>query len=234
MDVRIRPASQADLPVLVRLLGELFSLEADFTPDAERQRFGLALMLSDRRHRIVLVAERGGEVIGMVTGQLVVSTAEGGLSALLEDLIVAAGARGGGGGRKLVAAPGVRAAEGGGAEPALLVQVDEDLGVVAARERVPPDEGRPELTTVVYRAGEDGVHRAPLVRGRGVLGAGHAQAGEPEHAPAGVHAHPGAGWERNARPAGERDDRRGRTPVGCHRPASRTTIETSPCTTEMR
>jgi GNAT superfamily N-acetyltransferase len=86
----------------VRLLGQLFSIEADFTPDAPRQRLGLALMLSDHRVRTVLVAERGGEVLGMVTAQLVVSTAEGGLSTLVEDLIVEPGSRGAGIGRALL------------------------------------------------------------------------------------------------------------------------------------
>jgi GNAT superfamily N-acetyltransferase len=104
MDVRIRPASTADLPALVRLLEALFSIEADFTPDRERQRLGLALMLSDPRRRAVLVAERTGAVIGMVTGQLVVSTAEGGLSVLVEDMVVDAAARGRGVGRTLLRA----------------------------------------------------------------------------------------------------------------------------------
>ena len=104
MDVRIRFASQVDLPVLVHLLGELFSIEADFRPDPERQRVGLALMLADRRTRAVLVAEEAGAVIGMVTGQLVVSTAEGAPSVLVEDMIVAAPVRGRGVGRSLLAA----------------------------------------------------------------------------------------------------------------------------------
>jgi GNAT superfamily N-acetyltransferase len=102
VDLRIRPACAADLGILVRLLGKLFSIEADFTPDAARQRLGLALMISDHRVRAVLVAERGGEVFGMVTAQLVVSTAEGGLSALVEDMIVEEGARGAGIGRALL------------------------------------------------------------------------------------------------------------------------------------
>jgi GNAT superfamily N-acetyltransferase len=102
VDFRIRPACTADLDPMVRLLGELFALEADFAPDPDRQRFGLALMLSDRRHRAVLVAERGAAVIGMVTAQLLVSTAEGGLSALVEDLVVERSARGGGVGRALL------------------------------------------------------------------------------------------------------------------------------------
>ena len=102
MEIRIRAAEAADLPVLVRLLRELFTIEADFTADEARQRIGLTLLLSDHRAG-VLVAERGGEVIGMVTAQLVISTAEGGLSALVEDMVVEAGARGGGVGRSLLA-----------------------------------------------------------------------------------------------------------------------------------
>ncbi len=120
MDLRIRPACDADLPVLVRLLGDLFALEPDFPVDPGRQRRGLALMLSDPRQRAVLVAERGGEVIGMATGQLVVSTAEGGVSALVEDLIVDARARRGGVGLALLSALEVWAARRGATRLQLL------------------------------------------------------------------------------------------------------------------
>ena len=102
MDVVIRPARTADLDRLVHLLQDLFSIEADFTPDPERQRAGLALMLSDPAQRAVLVAEWRGSVLGMVTAQLVVSTAEGGHSALVEDMIVEEAARGAGLGRLLL------------------------------------------------------------------------------------------------------------------------------------
>ena len=53
---------------------------------------------------MVLVAELDRAVIGMVTAQLVVSTAEGGRSALVEDLVVDASERGTGAGRALLAA----------------------------------------------------------------------------------------------------------------------------------
>ncbi len=98
----IRAATPRDLDALVRLLGALFSLEADFTPDAPRQRRGLELLLADPQRRAVLVAERGGAVVGMVTGQLLVSTAEGGPAVLLEDLVVEEATRGQGLGRRLV------------------------------------------------------------------------------------------------------------------------------------
>jgi ribosomal protein S18 acetylase RimI-like enzyme len=100
-EVRIRTATEADLPALVRLLAALFSIEKDFRPDPQRQLFGLRLLLADRRRCAVLVADRSGDVIGMVTGQLVVSTAEGGPSVLVEDLVVDEGARRGGVGAAL-------------------------------------------------------------------------------------------------------------------------------------
>ena len=52
----------------------------------------------------MLVAERAGAVVGMVTAQLVVSTAEGGLSAWVEDLVVLATERRRGTGRALLEA----------------------------------------------------------------------------------------------------------------------------------
>jgi GNAT superfamily N-acetyltransferase len=120
METRIRPASTTDLPSLVRLLGELFSIEADFAPDPGAQRLGLALMLTDPRRRVVLVAEHGGLVIGMVTGQLLVSTAEGGLSVLVEDMVVEARQRGRGVGRALLGAVEDWAAERGATRLQLL------------------------------------------------------------------------------------------------------------------
>ncbi len=120
MAVRIRPATTSDVPVLVQLLGDLFSIEADFTPDADAQRVGLALMLADPRRRMVLVAERAGAVVGMVTGQLLVSTAEGGHSVLVEDMVVERTLRGHGIGRKLLDAIEAWATERGATRLQLL------------------------------------------------------------------------------------------------------------------
>jgi ribosomal protein S18 acetylase RimI-like enzyme len=102
--VRIRGATAADLDALVRLLEVLFSIEADFRPDPARQRRGLSLLLAVPDRAAVLVAEQGGAVVGMATAQLVVSTAEGGPAALVEDVVVLSGARGHGVGRALVGA----------------------------------------------------------------------------------------------------------------------------------
>jgi len=119
-DLSIRRATSSDLDALVRLLGVLFSIEADFAPDVERQRRGLAMLLATPERAAVLVAERAGAVAGMVTAQLVVSTAEGGPSALVEDMVVEASERRHGVGRALLAAAEAWAAERGATRLQLL------------------------------------------------------------------------------------------------------------------
>lgn len=105
MDVKIRNAQPDDLDALTALLGQLFTIEADFTVDAGRQRRGLGLMLDGcMKHRCVKVAEADGEVVGMVTAQLLISTAEGGAVALVEDMVVDVQYRGRGIGRQLMGA----------------------------------------------------------------------------------------------------------------------------------
>ena len=103
-DPVIRAAEERDLEVLLGLLQALFSIEADFRPDPDRQRRGLALLLAEPARAAVLVAERRGAVVGMVTAQLVVSTSEGGPSGWVEDMVVAEAERGRGLGRRLLEA----------------------------------------------------------------------------------------------------------------------------------
>lgn len=101
--VHFRQAQVADLDSLVGLLKVLFSIEEDFHFDAIRQRRGLEMML-DNAGAVVLVAEAESRVIGMCSGQLMVSTAEGGFSLLVEDVVVDEGWRGRGVGSGLLKA----------------------------------------------------------------------------------------------------------------------------------
>ena len=99
----IRPAGTDDLAAMTRLLQELFSVETEFEFDGPKQRGGLQMLL-DSSMAGVWVAERRGRVVGMVTVQLVISTAEGGLSGLLEDLVVSSAYRRRGLGKALLSA----------------------------------------------------------------------------------------------------------------------------------
>ncbi len=83
----IRRARAADLADLTALLQILFGIEEDFSFDEARQRQGLVLMLENEQG-VVLAAEDSGKVIGMCTGQLLISTAEGGPAVLVEDVVV--------------------------------------------------------------------------------------------------------------------------------------------------
>ena len=83
----IRSAKHEDLYGMLLLLQQLFSIEADFNFDALRQEKGLQLLL-DSENAVIMVAERFHSIIGMGTAQLVISTSEGGLSLLIEDVVV--------------------------------------------------------------------------------------------------------------------------------------------------
>ena len=102
--ITIRNAKPSDIPQLVKLLKELFIIEADFDFDQEKQACGLNLLLSSNKD-CILVAEllNDNKVLGMCTVQTLISTAEGGPVGLLEDLIVATDFRNQGIGAKLLA-----------------------------------------------------------------------------------------------------------------------------------
>ena len=95
-------AAGQDIPQLVALLGELFSIEQDFTPDSGRQAAGLGRLLERPDAAVFVARDSRGEPVGMVSAQLVVSTAQGALSAWIEDAIVAGNCRGQGVGRMLL------------------------------------------------------------------------------------------------------------------------------------
>jgi ribosomal protein S18 acetylase RimI-like enzyme len=99
----IRTASIDDLDRLVGLLQVLFSIEEDFVFSAHKQRQGLELLLDSEQAHIVVAVE-ADQIIGMATGQLLVSTAEGGLAMIIEDVVIAPGFRRRGHGRQLLLA----------------------------------------------------------------------------------------------------------------------------------
>jgi len=89
MAIEIEKATAADVDSLVNLLNILFSIEQDFHPDETAQRKGLQLLMESPGHGQIFVArhiEHG--VVGMVSAQLVISTAMGAPSAWIEDMVV--------------------------------------------------------------------------------------------------------------------------------------------------
>ncbi len=124
----LRKARQQDLGELTALLRLLFSIEEDFSFNAATQRRGLAMMLENDRG-CVLVAEEAGRVVGMCTGQVVVSTAEGGPALLVEDMVVDPAHRGQGIGRALMNAMAGWAVEQGATRLQLLADSNNQPGL---------------------------------------------------------------------------------------------------------
>lgn len=72
---------------MAELLHELFAIEADFTPDFPVQTRGLELLLGKDCAEI-FVAETKGQVVGMCTIQILISTAMGCEVGKIEDVVV--------------------------------------------------------------------------------------------------------------------------------------------------
>ena len=96
-------ASVADIADLVHLLSVLFSIEKDFNPDLAKQQKGLQLLIKNQHSATIQVARNiAGKVVGMVSAQLVISTAQGAASAWVEDMVIDEAYRGHGIGKQLL------------------------------------------------------------------------------------------------------------------------------------
>jgi GNAT superfamily N-acetyltransferase len=86
--LRIEPATLDDLPELTELLFELFSQEADFIANREKEMRGLRLLLEQPSRGRIFVLRSPARIIGMINLLITISTAEGGFVLMLEDLII--------------------------------------------------------------------------------------------------------------------------------------------------
>ena len=101
--IKIRKAVSSDIADLADLLHDLFSIEEDFQFDEQKQRAGLLMLIeSDCNEKVLFVAEKDKRVIGMCSAQTLISTAEGGKAAMIEDMAVEKSARGNGIGRLIM------------------------------------------------------------------------------------------------------------------------------------
>lgn len=119
------PAAVSDVPQLVQLLNLLFAIEQDFQADPEKQARGLRQLIATPENAVIMTARNpDGNVIGMVSAQLVISTAEGAYSAWIEDMVIAEGWRAKGIGRHLLSAALDWARSRGATRAQLLVDLD--------------------------------------------------------------------------------------------------------------
>lgn len=95
-------AVPGDVPLLVELLGILFAQEHELSPDPQKQRRALELILADPSRARIYVAREGDKAIAMAALHFTISTAEGGKVAGLEDCIVHPAHRRKGVGQKLL------------------------------------------------------------------------------------------------------------------------------------
>jgi GNAT superfamily N-acetyltransferase len=120
-------ASSTDITSLVSLLSILFNIEKDFNPDLSKQQTGLELLMQNKVNATIQLARNSaGKVIGMVTAQLVISTAQGAPSAWVEDMVVDADYRGRGVGKKLLQHTLAWAKAKGATRAQLLVDIENE------------------------------------------------------------------------------------------------------------
>jgi GNAT superfamily N-acetyltransferase len=125
--MKIEDANLADIPALSQLLDQLFAIEQDFQPNSDRQIRGMTLLLQNpKRACIKLARDDNGCIVGMVSAQLVISTAEGAPSAWVEDMVVSDSWRGQGIGRKLLDSLLEWAKANGATRAQLLVDMDNE------------------------------------------------------------------------------------------------------------
>jgi GNAT superfamily N-acetyltransferase len=98
----IEQATLEDLPQLIDLLHDLFSLEGDFVPNRAKQMRGLRLILEQPSRGRIFVLRHNGQILGMINLLFTISTAEGGFVILLEDVVVHREFRSQGFGEKLL------------------------------------------------------------------------------------------------------------------------------------
>ncbi|XPV75142.1 MAG: GNAT family N-acetyltransferase [Desulfovibrio sp.] len=87
----IRAAISGDIEALTGLLEILFSIEEDFSFDAEKQARGLGMLIDGGAGQVLVATVRNDLeeiVIGMCVGQVVVSTTQGSTSVIVEDVVV--------------------------------------------------------------------------------------------------------------------------------------------------
>lgn len=99
--ITIELARGDDLAQMAKLVGSLFAIEQDFDIDFEKQLSGITKLFLHESTDL-LVAKHEGAVVGMVTMQRLISSAEGDYVGQIEDLVVTGEYRKSGVGSRLI------------------------------------------------------------------------------------------------------------------------------------
>ena len=91
-------ATESNIEALCDLLNILFTQEADFVSDREKQRMGLKEIIEHPEIGEIFILEKDDTIVGMVSLLYSISTALGGRVAILEDMIIHPDHRGQGAG----------------------------------------------------------------------------------------------------------------------------------------
>lgn len=124
-----RMAEPGDLDALVGLLRQLTELEEDFRFDEAAHRKGLELLIDRQPECCVMTAVDDGKVVGMASGQFVISTACGAPSLWVEDVVIDKTRRGQGVGTVLLEKLAAWAMAKGGRRMQLLADKDNTPAV---------------------------------------------------------------------------------------------------------
>ena len=130
MEIIIKDARFVDIDQMLPLLSELYAIEQDFEFNSGVQTRGLRLMLDGcGKHKAVKVAWMNDIIVGMCTAQTRISTAQGNISAVVEDLVVDRGYRKKGIATLLLSGINVWAVNKGIKSISLLADKDNHIGL---------------------------------------------------------------------------------------------------------
>jgi GNAT superfamily N-acetyltransferase len=93
MEISVSPAQLPDIDQMLVLLEELFSIEKDFDFDVSKCRNALKMLISGSDNGVVFAAKAADKLVGMCSVQALISTAHGGKSGVIEDMIVSRNSR---------------------------------------------------------------------------------------------------------------------------------------------
>ena len=100
--MELATATINDIPQLCKLLKILFSQEAEFKADENKQIYGLSEIINNPGLGDILIIRENNEIKGMVNLLYTISTALGSKVAILEDMVILPNSRSKGIGSKLI------------------------------------------------------------------------------------------------------------------------------------